>query len=350
MGIPAAASTMDSKLKSGMVRFVPLVTNVESSVVAVLNPGTPMAQGVAITADTRPGAAPNSVLFSGPYDGNGDGSNETTLSGSATFASDPSNAWSGLNGQAAVDVSIPLLGHVYHADLAFTVLSEYRQVSGSGTFTDPLSGDTTTMTVAASSPLTIKAADSTGGAVANACANSLSGQMRLDVAGATGTLTSLWNFSATSPSVTVIGASFTDKSGQTTALPDSTVDLRCGSGGSIDDWIATFDQSWVCLPRESGQARLTLTVAGPDTVSIEDEDPPGSGDKKTYQATVLGNNPHALRGFFIAGPVGNRYREDFNWTLSKDGKRFSQVSKYAYTEGTNSGKGGVCAASARRTN
>ena len=29
--------------------------------------------GVTVTADTRPGAAPNSVLFTGTYDGNGDG-------------------------------------------------------------------------------------------------------------------------------------------------------------------------------------------------------------------------------------------------------------------------------------
>ena len=347
---PVAASTMDAKLKSSMVRFVPLVANVESSLVSVLNPGTPMAQGITVSTDTSAGAAPNSVVFSGPYDGNGDGINETTMSGRASFASDPASAWNGLNGQVAIDVSLPLLGHVYHADVAFSVSSDQRQISGSGTFTEPLSGDTTTMSVAASTPLTVRAADATGNAVSNACGNSLSGQMRLDMAGTNGTLTSLWHFSPTNPSVTVNGTSFTDKSGQTTALPDSTVDLRCGSNGSVNDWVATFDQHWACLPRESGQARLTITAAGNDTVNIEDEDPPGSGDKQTYQATVLGANPYALRGFFIAGPVGSRYREDFNWTLGKDGKRFSQVSKYTYTEGVNIGKGGFCVASAKRVN
>jgi hypothetical protein len=308
-----------------------------------------MAQSVTVTPDTSAGAAPYSVLFSGPYDGNGDGLDETTISGGrATFASDPSSSWSGLNGQVAVDVSIPLLGHLYHADVAFTITSDEKRLSGSGTFTDPMSGDTITMTVMPSSPLTVKAADATGSAASNACGNSLSGQMRLDVAGTAGTMTSLWNFNPTATSVTVNGASFTDPSGQTTALPDATVDLRCGDTGSINDWVATFDQDWACLPRESGQARLTLTAAGAGTVTIADEDPPGSGTPSTYQATVLGANAHALRGFFIAGPPGSQYREDFNWTLSKDGSRFSQVSKYVYIEGPNTGQSGYCVGTARR--
>ena len=112
--------------------------------------------------------------------------------------------------------------------------------------------------------------------------------------------------------------------------------------------MASFDQDWACLPRESGKARLTITAAGPDSVNIEDEDPPGSGSKNTYQASVLGTNPYALRGFFIGGDVGNHYREDFNWTLSKDGKRFSQFTKYVYTEGPNLGKGGYCVGNAKR--
>jgi hypothetical protein len=346
--VPPAAAALETKLTANMARFVPLVGNVESSLVSVLNPGTPMAQSVVVSADTQPGAAPNSVLFSGPYDGNGDGLNETTMSGRVTFASDPASAWSGLDGQVTVDVSIPLLGHVYRADVTFAVLPDQKRLSGTGTFTEPISGDSVTMTISASAPLVIKAADGTANAVANACANSLSGQVRLVAVGAAGTLTSLFNFNPTSPSVSVTGSSFTDKAGLTTALPDSMVDLRCGSTGSLSDWAATFTQDWACLPRESGQARLTITVAGPDSVTIEDEDPPGSGSKSTYQAKVLGANPYALRGFFIGGDVGSRYREDFNWTLSKDGKRFSQFSKYVYTEGPNVGKGGYCVGSARR--
>ena len=149
--------------------------------------------------------------------------------------------------------------------------------------------------------------------------------MQLKVEGSTGTLTSNWNFSSSNPRVAVNGASFTDPSGQTTALPDSNVDLRCGSSGTINDWAATYSQDYSCLPRETGQATLTITVTGPDTIAITDEDPPGSGIVKTYAATIISCNPHAVRGFFIGGPAGNRYREDFNWTLGKNGSGFSQI-------------------------
>jgi hypothetical protein len=252
-----------------------------------------------------------------------------------------------MNGQVAVDVDIPIVGHVYHADVAFTVATTERRLSGSGAFTDPLSGNRTTMTVDAATPLVVKPATGVAGAVSNACGHSLDGQMRLEVAGATGTLRSTWNFSSSSPGAAISGASFTDPSGQTTALPASTVDLRCGSSGSINDWVATFDQNFACLPRESGQATITITVAGPDSITIGDEDPPGSGDVKTYAATIVAANPHAVRGFFNGGPAGSRYREDFNWTLGKNGG-FSQVSSYTYFEGPNTGSSGLCVASARK--
>jgi hypothetical protein len=340
--IPAAATKMDTELKLNMARGLPWVANVESGFVFVLNPGT--APGMTVAPDTGPGALPNTVTFNGSYDGNGDGFNETTMSGHVTFNSDPSIAWSGASGQTTVDVSIPVLGHVYHGDVTFTILSDHRQVSGSGTFTEPITGNTTAMSISAASPLMIKDADATAGAVSNACGYSLSGQMRLDVTGSDGTLTSYWNYNSTSSSVAVNGTSFTDKSGKTTALPDSSVNLVCGSSGTINDWVGSFDQAWACLPYESGQARITLTVSGADTITIVDEDPPGSGISKTYQATIVGANTHAVKGFFIGGGVGNHYREDFNWTLRKNGSGFTQVSSYEYTEGPDIGKGGICVA------
>ncbi|MEQ1804821.1 MAG: hypothetical protein ABL900_05530 [Burkholderiaceae bacterium] len=305
-----------------------------------------MAQGVTVVAD--PAAPPHSIVFSGPYDGNGDGINETTMTGQATFNSDPASTWAGLSGQVHLDVNIPILGELFSADVAFTITSSERQLSGSGTYTEPISGDTITMTVAAGTPLVVKPATGAPGAVSNACGYSLNGQMRLQSAGSAGTLTSFWNFTPDSPSVVVNGASFTDHAGQTVAMPDSTVDLRCGSNGSITDWVATFDQNYACLPRESGQARLTIAATGPDTITITDEDPPGSGSVNTYQATLVTANPHAVRGFFIAGPPGSNYREDFNWTLGKNGSGFSQVSTYTYIEGVNQGVAGICVASAKR--
>jgi hypothetical protein len=58
--------------------------------------------------------------------------------------------------------------------------------------------------------------------------------------------------------------------------------------------------------------------------------------------------PRAIRGFFVAGPMGNRYREDFNWTLAPDNNGFTQTSRYVYIEGPSTGRGGICAARATR--
>jgi hypothetical protein len=342
-GIPAAASDMDTKLKTNMVRSLQLIPNIESSLLFVMNPGIPMAQGVTVA----PGSLSNSITFAGPYDGNGNGFNETTMTGSATFNSDPNSGWDGMDGQVAVDVNIPLVGHVYHADINFSITSAERRLTGSGTFTDPISGNATTMSTTGT-PLVIKLATGSAGAISNACGYSLDGQINLKVEGATGTLISTWNFSPSNSSVAVNGASFIDTSNKTTSLPNSSVDLRCGSSGSINDWVATFDQSYACLPRESGQSTITVTVTGADTISIFDEDPPGSGNIKTYDATIVAANPYAVRGFFIGGPMGNRYREDFNWTLGKNGSSFTQISNYIYIEGPNTGSGGICVASAKR--
>lgn len=345
--IPEAASEMDAELKANMARFLPLVANTESGLLFVLNSGSPMAEGVSVVADTSSGAPPHTYTLSGTYDGNGDDYAETTMSGRVTFGSDPATSWSGLVGQLTSDVALPIIGHVYHSEVDITINSAQRVISGSGTFTEPFSSDVTTMTVPASAPLVVKVADGSPNAVSNACGYSLSGQIRLDVAGPDGTLTSYWNFTHDSASASVTNATFTDASG-TTVLPDSSVTISCRSGGSIDDWAGGFDQFWACLPLEWGQARITIAVAAPDTLDISDEDPPGSNDINAYSAALLDGNTHAVRGFFVAGPVGSQYREDFNWTLWSDTDSFSQVSSYEYIEGPNAGSGGICVARARR--
>jgi len=53
-GIPVAASDMDTKLKTNMVRSLQLVPNIESSLLFVMNPGIPMAQGVTVTPEFFP--------------------------------------------------------------------------------------------------------------------------------------------------------------------------------------------------------------------------------------------------------------------------------------------------------
>ena len=345
--VPPAATAMNEKLQSGMTTFLlPRIARYEGFLTSILNPGTPLAQGVALAPDMSPGAPPFSFTFTGPYDGNEDGFNESTLSGSATFGSDPDADWSSVSGQSTADVDIPVLGHLYHSDLTYSITSAQRQISGTGTFADPMTGNTSTMTVAAGAPLVLKPATGAPGAVSNACGYSLEGQMGLAVTGPTGTLNSTWNFSSASPSVQVSNASFVSPSGEMTALPDATIDTPCGVAGSINDWVGTYTENWACLPRESGQATITIVVTGADTVQITDEDPPGSGNIDVYTAQTIGGDPHSLRGFFNGGPAGSQYREDFNWTLRTSLSGFAQFSSYKYFEGPKIDKGGICVASA----
>jgi hypothetical protein len=249
-GVPPEAAAMYSTLTTGMAAHMPRVPRFEGSLVGMLNPGSLLAQGVTLTPDAS--GPPFSYTLSGTYDGNEDGIRETTLTGKVTFNGDPNVEWSGLTGQVALDVTIPVVGHVYHADVTLSITSAERRLSGSGRFTNPMTGNTTTMTVAAATPLVIKPATGAADAMSNACGFSQEGQMVLDVAGSAGTLKSTWHFSPSSVSVAARSRTFTNPSGQTSALADTTVDAPCDGGGSLNDWVGTFDQQWACLPRESG--------------------------------------------------------------------------------------------------
>jgi hypothetical protein len=221
------------------------------------------------------------------------------------------------------------------------------ELSGTGTFSETLSGNTTEIQVDAAHPLVVNVATGASGSAGNACAYSLDGDVNMDVSGPLGVLSSLWSFSSGRKSIEVTGATYMDPQGESTGLPDSSIEIPCG-GGSIQDWAGVFVQNYSCIPPEYGQARLTLTVTGTDRIHIVDEDPPDSGDFNAYDATVVSGNPHVVRGFFIAGPPGNTYREDFSWTLTPNGDSFSQVSVYTYREGAMQGTGGICSAAATR--
>lgn len=345
--IPPEATAMASKLKSGMSRSVQRLAGYEASLIFVLNPGSPLSSNITVSPDNTPGAPLFSYIFSGPFDGNEDGYNETTLTGQSTFISDPASEWDGLDGQVSIDVHILGGLHSYAGDMHFTRASDEERVSGTGTFTEFL-GDQTTLTVDSTKPLAIRPATGSPGAVANACGYSLDGDLRIDVAGSDGMYSSTWTFSSNLPNAAVTGATFTDNAGKMTALPDTSVNLQCGSGASINDWVGTYTQNYSCFPRESGQAQLSITVTGPNTISITDEDPPGSGQFNMYQASFSGTNPSVVRGFFIGGPAGSTYREDFTWTLAINGSGFIQTSVYVYQEGPLTGKAGLCVASAKR--
>jgi hypothetical protein len=221
------------------------------------------------------------------------------------------------------------------------------EVSGSGTFTETVTGNSTTVTVAQAAPLHIEMAKGTSNSMPNACASSLDGSLGLDVEGPSGSMTSTWGFDRSRPTARVTNASFTDPDDRTTSIPDQNVTIPCGQQSGLSDWAGVFQQSWACAPAEFGQAELTLSVSG-GHINISDEDPPGSGDVATYQASPLPGNAHVLRGFFIGGETGSTYREDFSWLLSDDGDSFSQISRYVYQEGPSQGQGGYCAGQATR--
>ena len=346
--IPPDATAADAKMKEQMLKVMPMLAKAQSGFLFMLNPDAGLTPGVTFLPDLQPGAPANSYTFAGTYDGNDDLFSETSISGSVAFGGDPSSLnWSPLTGQATIDVNIPVVGHVYQSTLAFTATETMLQISGSGTFTNPMTGETMTIDIPAGQPVTVTAASQAGGVVANACGFNVDGSVPIQRSGPTGTLNATWLFSPNTASVAVQQVSFRDPAGLSTPMPDSTVALTCGAGGTIDDWVAAYDQYWVCLPTEHGSARLTLTATGATTLSVTDEDPPGSGDVNAYTVTTVDVSPNAATGYFDAGPVGNRYREYFAWTLGKDGG-FSQMSRYAYTEGPNIGSGGICAAIVRR--
>jgi hypothetical protein len=342
------AQAMAAKLSTDMARSLTRMASLEAGAVIVLNPGMPLAPGMSIAPDHSAGAPPNRFTYSGSYDGNGNGHAETTLNGSVTFANDPTDLFTGFNGaqgDASADIDILGVMHVYHGDVAYSLGMTEHRVTGSGTFTNPMTGTTTMLTLDQAHPLEIKIADGTANARPNACAHSFNGKALVNVTGPAGTLASQWHFAYDRPTVAVSQATYTDTTGRATALPDTEVNVGCADGGSINDWNGRYRIQWACLPQEFGEFRVTITIKNATTVSIlDDGDPP----EEAYDAALIGTSPRVVRGFFTAGPAGGRYREDFNWTLNLDGSGFSQTSRYVYFEGQQAGRGGICAARATR--
>jgi hypothetical protein len=344
--VPTAAASMNTKLVSDMDKFMPRVARFEAILIFILNPASPLAQGLTLTPDTSPNAPPNSFTFSGDYDGNEDGIKETTLSGRATFDSDPNVEWSRVEGDVNADVNLPLLGHVFHAKVNYIITPTERYLWGSGTFMNLFTRSTTSMKIDALTPLVAKPAMGIAGAVPNACGYNFEGPMELEVTGWSGNLKSTWNFSPASGTVQVSNSVFIERSGNSTVLPDSTTFIPCG-GGTTDDWAGTYLQQWACLPRASGEATITISKTGSDTVGMVEKDT-NSGDQNIYPASATGT-AHSLRGSFFGGPPGNRYRQDFSSTLRRNLSGFSRSSSYVYLEGPKQGTGGLCVVSATRS-
>ena len=110
---------------------------------------------------------------------------------------------------------------------------------------------------------------------------------------------------------------------------------------NINSWAGNYLQDWACLPRESGQAKFTISSNGTNGITITDEDPPGSGQIKTYSASVVGASPRTVRGFFIAGPTGNQYREDLYLDAGRQRQLFGRC-RFTHVPGRRQSIGRMC--------
>lgn len=346
--LPHDALVLRDYLDAGVDLVLPSIARFDERLPFLLNPGAPGSAGVSLLPDPSPGAPEHSYIFDVALDGDGDGLDESRLTGRCQLNGPPGEAIVGFGG--TVELAVSSVGGLgdFSGTLEFELVSEGTQITGGGSFSEDVTGNTTTLQVAEGSALLVRMATGAAGAVANACAYSLEGTMELQVSGPLGTLSTDAGFSSDRRPVAMTGGRFIDGEGTETPLPPRDYEVPCG-GGSLEDWVGLFEQDYGCIPAESGSARLTMTRKNATTIRIEDEDPPGSGETNSYEATMLAGTPHIVRGFFVSGPPGNTYREEFTWTLSADRQRFSQVSAYRYLEGTHTFPGGLCSGSAHRS-
>jgi hypothetical protein len=335
---PAAARLIDAAITSRAETSVPVLADVEALIPLLANPGAPGSEGFSLV----PTGAANTYAFSAPLDRDGDGTPEATISGTATLTGDPASGTDDLGGTITFSAVSAAGGGTLEGSFTFSDSPSSRQVHGTATLTGTVSGYSATLTIPSTAPVTIRPATGAGSAQPNVCGYSVNGDANVVAGGDVGTLSFTWRFSNGSRTIDVVNRSFTSSDAETTELDAKTLLLPCGEGASIDDWEDVWLQQWVCLPPEFGTEKLTITVRNATTVDVLDEDPPGSGQFNTFEASALPGNPHVLRGFFIAGPPGSTYREDFTWTMSSDGTRFSKSSRYVFQEGPNTGSGGSC--------
>ena len=338
--LPVGAVQMQTFISDGIEVLVPGLGSFDAVLPFLSNPSAPGAAGLVFTPDPSPGAPPGSWVFDIPLDGDGDGATETVITGTAVLSGDPSAPAVGFSGTAELTIDgIEGLGD-FTGTVAFELTADGTLLSGQGTFVDQVGGTTTVMSVASESPLLIVVPIGQDGVAANACAYSLNGDVGVESSGPSGLLGMVWGFVTGRSTVRITDATYVDPEGQQTAIPDASVTVPCNSG-ALADWNGVFLEDYACLSPEHGLAQLTIAVVGGSRLHIIDEDPPGSGDVNEFDAFPVAGNPHVVRGYFLAGPPGYTYREDFSWTLGESGVTFNQVSVYEYQEGVLLGSGGI---------
>ena len=318
----------------------------------LLFPSMYAAAGITFELDTSPGAAPHTYDYVIPFDSNGDGTKDATMSGKAVLSADPLVGGQLVAGfEASTTVTLTTNGGqgVFSGELElfFDANGGFR-VSGTGTYTDAATFSTVSLAVEPAHPLHIRTASGEPDQMANACIWSVDGTASVLAYTNDGDYSADWKFSPTTSLIQALNAYFTPPGMSPTALPNSQFEAApCPGGGSIDDWAGNFTFDWFCIPPETGQSDLTITVIDSNTIEITDEDPPASGHVIVYQAKRDAHDPHVVHGSFESGS-GGTYEEDFTWILADDKQTFQQVSEYFFLTGPYAGSGGDCGGVAQR--
>lgn len=358
---PAAAVALETYLNNQVEATFLSLAEFEAMLPLLRNPDAAANAGIVFSLDDSVGAEPNTYNFTIPIDADGDGQNDTALTGTGVLSDDPLTAF-GPGFSGVLDITIDVLNGqgTVTALLNIEFTADGYDLSGDGTFSDNLAGQAGEFHIDPASPLVIDthAANEEGNLCrvdAQGPVEITSGPIGVAMAQASsstalpaGFLRAIWNFIANSKTVQVRDVAYADPVTGETSLSDRTVQLPACGGGIIDDWVGGYLQDWSCIPTESGSAELTLTKTGQNTIHIVDEDPPGSGDINEYDATADDANPHTLRGSFQGGTGDYVYTEEFVWTLNSAGNIFTDSSIYTYDGGPLVGQGGICNATATK--
>jgi len=335
-GSSSGNAGLEAQSQALMVAVLKVGRGAQQAVPAFLAPALAAVKGITVT----PGAAADSYMFHVPVDTDDDGTNDATLDGTVTLSGGLFTFGPGFGG--TVDVIATLGGsQSISANLNFRMAANGTlELWGTGSLSDSTAGTDVSFSIDQATPLALVIVIDqpvVAGAgvvpVANLCELSGQGAVRVTAySNSNEVLTyysALWTLRFDQKPIAVTEAMLSGSDETQTPLPDSTFEVECPAK-TIQDWAGTYDFNWFCNPEEEGTSVLVITVTGPDTIHIVD------GDLE-YDATAVPGNPHVVQGFFIDNGL---YREDFVWTLSRDGKAFTQQSAYELLPPSTGG--GIC--------
>ncbi len=142
VAIPAQVAALQAALSRQMFTGLPaLVGQIIQLLPAFIDPDAAAAAGLTFEPDPSPGAPPNSYLFGYPADADGDGQNDSVVTGSVVLSGDPLTSF-GPGFTADVDVTLDRNGGeaIFNAQLHLLFTANGVEVSGNGDFVDHAEG------------------------------------------------------------------------------------------------------------------------------------------------------------------------------------------------------------------